>query len=297
MRWAEPAEVRAERRRALDRPAERGGVERAHALAPRPWSTRSPVSSRTSCGRSTRPPDTCAADHVRAEVDPRPPVHHAVRARARPTATRTRGRARTPCPVRPRRRPRRPPRSCPVAPARSTCVEVAISGWWCSFSNTVASAGFVDVARELHSRVERARLALVQDRLTRSPCSSSHQRSRIARRAVAAAAVLVGARRPRRRSAEVQVDVAARDLAPARRCARPCPRSSSTARSQKRRPRPCRGSRTGSSCPRRAAGRRRRSTSAGSATSPTASTSSIRRMSASTWTITENASRTCMPDE
>ena len=31
--------------------------------------------------------------------------------------------------------------------------------------------------------------------------------------------------------------------------------------------------------------------------SPTASTSSIRRMSASTWIITEKASRTCMPEE
>ena len=33
------------------------------------------------------------------------------------------------------------------------------------------------------------------------------------------------------------------------------------------------------------------------AASPTASTSSISRMSASTWIITLNASRTCMPDE
>ena len=143
-----------------------------------------------------------------------------------------------------------PASNLPVWPSVH-CVDVAISGRWCSFSNTVAMPGFVT------SRANLTRAWNEHGRpwcriVWRSPCSSSHQPSRISavpsplRPSSAGRGVLAA-------GVEVQVHVAVRHLArladarrPSRaRAARPGGRSAA--------PPPCRASRRGSSCPRRAA--------------------------------------------
>ena len=149
---------------------------------------------------------------------------------------------------------------------------------------------------EPHARVEGARPALVQDRLALAvlvlppaPRGSPRCRRRCGRprrwRGVLAAG---------RRSSGPRRLAATSPGSPMRTTS---PRSSSTARWQKRRT-------AAMSCVTKRivlpSSRSRLKTSkhfCWKPTSPTASTSSISRMSASTWTITEKASRTCIPDE
>ena len=135
-----------------------------------------------------------------------------------------------------------------------------------------------------------------------SPCSSSNQRSVMRARPSPKRSGSSDVRRRGRRllgellALEVELEVAAADRAPGRRSRRPRRARCSIARWQKRRTAPMSWVTSTIVLP---SSRRRLNSSkhfCWNDASPTASTSSMSRTSASTWIITLNASRTCMPE-